>query len=100
MHYWQELDSGTLTVGGEKDGPMLRAEEPEDTIVHTCVFFGSWLGQPCWKVKRLLCRRTYDITISYDKYYRTPRVFLFGYDEVPIACCNFAIFFLRSTGNR
>lgn len=42
--------------------PFLRATEPEDNILRT---------------------RTYDITISYDKYYQTPRVFLFGYDEVP-----------------
>jgi len=26
--------------------------------------------------------RTYDLTICYDKYYQTPRVWLFGYDEV------------------
>lgn len=25
--------------------------------------------------------RTYDLTITYDKYYQTPRVFLFGYGE-------------------
>jgi ubiquitin-like-conjugating enzyme ATG3 len=25
--------------------------------------------------------RTYDLSIVYDKYYQTPRVFLFGYDE-------------------
>jgi ubiquitin-like-conjugating enzyme ATG3 len=25
--------------------------------------------------------RSYDISITYDKYYRTPRVYLFGYDE-------------------
>jgi len=25
--------------------------------------------------------RTYDISITYDKYYQTPRVFLFGYNE-------------------
>lgn len=40
--------------------PYLKAEEPEDNIVRT---------------------RTYDLSIVYDKYYRTPRVFLFGYDE-------------------
>lgn len=28
--------------------------------------------------------RSYDIHITYDKYYRTPRVWLFGYDEVSI----------------
>ena len=25
--------------------------------------------------------RTYDLSITYDKYYQTPRMFLFGYDE-------------------
>ena len=29
----------------------------------------------------ILKTRTYDINIHYDKYYRTPRVWLFGYDE-------------------
>jgi ubiquitin-like-conjugating enzyme ATG3 len=29
----------------------------------------------------LLRSRRYDISITYDKYYRTPRVWLFGYDE-------------------
>jgi hypothetical protein len=41
-------------------GGYVSAVEPEDTIVRT---------------------RTYDISITYDKYYQTPRVFLFGYDE-------------------
>lgn len=26
--------------------------------------------------------RTYDLHITYDKYYQTPRLWLFGYDEV------------------
>lgn len=30
----------------------------------------------------LLQVRTYDVMITYDKYYRTPRVWLIGYDEV------------------
>lgn len=29
----------------------------------------------------ILHTRTYDISITYDKYYQTPRVWLFGYDE-------------------
>jgi hypothetical protein len=31
------------------------------------------------------------MSITYDKYYRTPRVFLFGYDEVGawLVCCGF-----------
>ena len=41
-------------------GGYLTAVEPDDNIVHT---------------------RTYDVSITYDKFYRTPRVWLFGYDE-------------------
>ena len=29
----------------------------------------------------ILFTRTYDVYITYDKYYRTPRVWLYGYDE-------------------
>lgn len=29
----------------------------------------------------LLQVRTYDVMITYDKYYQTPRVWLSGYDE-------------------
>mmetsp|Transcript_35911 Transcript_35911/g.49840 ORF Transcript_35911/g.49840 Transcript_35911/m.49840 type:complete len:310 (-) Transcript_35911:265-1194(-) len=38
----------------------LVANEPEDHIMRT---------------------RTYDLSITYDKYYQTPRVWLYGYDE-------------------
>lgn len=30
---------------------------------------------------KVLQVRTYDIFITYDKYYQTPRIWLFGYDE-------------------
>lgn len=33
------------------------------------------------KNENILKTRTYDIAISYDKFYQTPRVWLFGYDE-------------------
>jgi ubiquitin-like-conjugating enzyme ATG3 len=35
----------------------------------------------------ILYTRTYDLSITYDKYYQTPRVWLFGYDEknVPLS---------------
>jgi ubiquitin-like-conjugating enzyme ATG3 len=29
----------------------------------------------------VIATRTYDLSICYDKYYRTPRVYLFGYSE-------------------
>ena len=33
------------------------------------------------KGDNILRTRTYDISITYDKYYQTPRVWLYGYDE-------------------
>ncbi|KAJ1984162.1 E2-like enzyme [Dimargaris verticillata] len=30
---------------------------------------------------KILRTRTYDISITYDKYYQTPRIWLYGYDE-------------------
>ena len=32
-------------------------------------------------VGEILSTRTYDLNICYDKYYQTPRLFLFGYNE-------------------
>lgn len=32
----------------------------------------------------ILQTRTYDLYITYDKYYQTPRLWLFGYDEVTL----------------
>jgi len=42
--------------------------------------------EPMFKVKEkidatILKTRTYDVSITYDKYYRVPRVWLRGYDE-------------------
>ena len=34
----------------------------------------------------LLQVRTYDVMITYDKYYQTPRIWLIGYDEVRCSC--------------
>jgi len=31
--------------------------------------------------EKILKTRTYDLTITYDKYYQTPRIWLFGYSE-------------------
>ena len=32
----------------------------------------------------ILKTRTYDLHITYDKYYQTPRLWLTGYDEVKL----------------
>jgi len=53
-------DDNVVAPASSTAPPYLRAEEPEDNLVKT---------------------RTYDLSIVYDKWYRTPRVYLFGYDE-------------------
>ena len=40
----------------------------------------------------ILQTRTYDLNITYDKYYQTPRLWLYGYDEV-----GFSLSFQEST---
>lgn len=69
----EDDDAATLTIAGRVIGPrgaskangeakdgIVRVEEPEEKFVKT---------------------RTYDISIVYDRYYRTPRLYLLGYDE-------------------
>lgn len=34
------------------------------------------------KNENLISYRTYDLSVTYDRYYQTPRFWLFGYDEV------------------
>jgi ubiquitin-like-conjugating enzyme ATG3 len=56
---------GVVRGGGDEEEddaalPYLVAREPEDNILRT---------------------RTYDVSVTYDKYYQTPRIWLTGYDE-------------------
>ena len=53
-------DSSTCMQAAVPRSGYLRAQEPEDHVVHT---------------------RTYDLLISYDKYYSVPKFWLVGYDE-------------------
>jgi ubiquitin-like-conjugating enzyme ATG3 len=48
---------GAVGAGAGAGGAMMTAEEPADTILHM---------------------RRYDLSITYDKYYQTPRVWLVG----------------------
>ncbi|CAN0205438.1 unnamed protein product, partial [Discosporangium mesarthrocarpum] len=66
-NYCPDLDSfveDNLMPGDEatvQQGPgYLTAQEPDDAILPT---------------------RSYDLSITYDKFYQTPRMWLFGYDE-------------------
>lgn len=52
---------------------MSLACDPVDEPVLTCA---------CWDRSNLIQVRTYDCSITYDKYYQTPRMWLQGYDEV------------------
>ncbi|XP_074291058.1 autophagy-related protein 3 [Silene latifolia] len=71
--------------GGDDDGdiPDLADYEGEDNLVET----GSATLQSTYLVahepdeENILRTRTYDVSITYDKYYQTPRVWLTGYDE-------------------
>lgn len=55
-----------------------------------CFIFQATLKKPAAAVKQtstegdevaILSTRTYDLNITYDNLYRTPRLWLFGYDE-------------------
>jgi ubiquitin-like-conjugating enzyme ATG3 len=52
-----------VDVAAEEDEASLAATPPKSDDAH------------------ILKTRTYDLSISYDKYYQTPRVWLHGYDE-------------------
>ncbi len=42
---------------------------------------GGAAGGPGVTGGEILATRTYDLNITYDKFYQTPRLWLFGYDE-------------------
>ncbi|KNC50044.1 uncharacterized protein AMSG_05805 [Thecamonas trahens ATCC 50062] len=52
----------------------------EDDDDATAVFGGAGPSSGMEEAN-ILMTRTYDVSITYDKYYQTPRVWLFGYDE-------------------
>lgn len=57
----EDLDNLIETDPATLETPYLVAHEPDDD--------------------NILRTRTYDVSITYDKYYQTPRVWLTGYDE-------------------
>lgn len=69
-----------------KDAPDLSSFEEEDNLVEDEAALGGGGGylvasEPDDANDAILYTRTYDLSITYDKYYQTPRVWLFGYDE-------------------
>lgn len=65
----------------EEDIPdMLEYDEP-DSLVDVATLESTYLVAHEPDDDNILRTRTYDISITYDKYYQTPRVWLTGYDE-------------------
>merc|ERR1712218_317401 len=54
---------------------MLEDAATVDPVVKTAPSKSSAAGG------EIVSTRTYDLNITYDKYYQTPRLWLFGYDE-------------------
>ncbi len=87
--------AATAVTGGEADGDsdqeavdmddfiesgMLEAEEGDAAAV-AVVEKKKEKESSASGAGEILATRTYDLNITYDKYYQTPRLFLFGYDE-------------------
>ncbi|KAL2612936.1 hypothetical protein R1flu_024628 [Riccia fluitans] len=73
----------TYAAGDDDDAPDMADFEDADNVMKnddatletTCLF----AEEP--DDNNILRTRTYDVSITYDKYYQTPRVWLTGYDE-------------------
>ncbi|XP_068635151.1 autophagy-related protein 3-like [Aristolochia californica] len=69
--------------GEEEDIPDMAAYEDAENVLETDA---ATLGSTYFVAHEpdddnILRTRTYDVSITYDKYYQTPRVWLTGYDE-------------------
>lgn len=67
----------------EEDIPDMSEFEESDNVVETdpAALQSTYLVAHEPDDDNILRTRTYDISITYDKYYQTPRVWLTGYDE-------------------
>lgn len=79
--------AGAGATAASSDAPDLSSFEEEDNLVEDEAALGPTSGgylvasEPDDDNDAILYTRTYDLSITYDKYYQTPRVWLFGYDE-------------------
>ena len=87
-----DMDDDDGMGGGlveEEDDAALKPVVP--SVLVFALYYGE-LKQSCARKSNdnLIRVRTYDCSITYDKYYQTPRMWLLGYDEVrfttPHAC--------------
>ncbi|GAB4858824.1 E2-like enzyme [Ancistrocladus abbreviatus] len=72
--------------GAEHHVPNVADYEELDNVIETdpATLHSTYLVAHEPNEDNILRTRTYDISITYDKYYQTPRVWLAGYDEVTI----------------
>lgn len=73
----EEIDTSKVEED-EEDIPDIEDINIEDNIVEE---EDPSAIKPSEGNDHIVKTRTYDISITYDKYYQTPRVWLFGYDE-------------------
>ncbi|KAL9274812.1 Autophagy-related protein [Drosera capensis] len=67
----------------EEDIPDMDEYEEQDNVIETdpATLESTYLVANEPDEGNILRTRTYDVSITYDKYYQTPRVWLTGYDE-------------------
>ncbi|XP_042510083.1 autophagy-related protein 3 [Macadamia integrifolia] len=67
----------------EEDIPDMEEYEEPDNVIETdpATLQSTYLVAHEPDDDNILRTRTYDVSITYDKYYQTPRVWLTGYDE-------------------
>ncbi|KAH9195430.1 hypothetical protein AeNC1_002600 [Aphanomyces euteiches] len=81
------VDEHFQADGGSTSAPDMASFEDEDNLIEqdeaALTYIAASEPEPTELDAdgNLVYTRTYDLSISYDKYYRTPRVWLFGYEE-------------------
>eukprot|EP00162_Nutomonas_longa_P001904 comp12483_c0_seq1/m.16386 comp12483_c0_seq1/g.16386 ORF comp12483_c0_seq1/g.16386 comp12483_c0_seq1/m.16386 type:complete len:264 (-) comp12483_c0_seq1:24-815(-) len=79
--------TATHTTSEDLSKELSKASEPktgadsDDDIPDIGDFSGGLVSDLSALSVSVVKTRTYDISITYDKYYQTPRMWLFGYDE-------------------
>lgn len=87
LHDGEEDGEGAGEIPDMDDIPDMEEEDVGEEDEATAKTGGKVIDASEVEVANdnLLQVRTYDVMITYDKYYQTPRIWLLGYDEVRYA---------------
>jgi len=77
----EETITATKKNDDDDDGDDENIPEMENWHEENLIADDPSVLPPSQEEDNILKTRTYDLSITYDKYYQTPRVWLFGYDE-------------------